>query len=181
MMRIFDTSAYIGQLMAGTFTREGFLKDAKAAGATELCVQVRFFPERAMYWTRMLRNAAAAQGMELTTIELSSELIAEEKTVKEQRLNLSEWIRIAALSKIKRIRIRVDGEPGDAQAAKRLVDALAPLMEMTRLYGTVLVLAFGSAEMSDAQLLEAAKALGYGSCRVGAQETLSGCDAWWAA
>ena len=76
MMRIFDTSAYIGQLMAGTFTREGFLKDAKAAGATELCVQVRFFPERAMYWTRMLRNAAAEQGMELTTIELSSELIA---------------------------------------------------------------------------------------------------------
>ena len=180
-MRIYDTSAYISQLFAGTFSREGFLNDALAAGAPQLHVQVRFFPERAMYWTRMMRNAAAEKGMALTTLELSSELIADERTVRAQQLNLSEWIRIAALSKIGSLCISVDGEPGDLQAAKRLVDALSPLMEMTRLYGTVLILSSGSAQMSDAQLLEAAKALGYASCRVKTRGTLLGCDAQWAA
>lgn len=181
MMKIYDTSAYVGRLFEGTFSREGFLNDAKASGATQLHVQTRFFPERAMYWTRMLRNAAATQGMELTTIDLESELIADERTVREQRLNLSEWIRIAALSKIGQIRIHVDGEPGDGQAVKRLVDALLPLAEMARQYGTILVLSKGSAEMSDRQLLQAAKALGYGICRVCAEGELTGCDALWEA
>lgn len=180
-MKIYDTSAYIGRLFEGAFSREDFLNDAKSHGATQLHVQARFFPERAMYWTRMFRNAAAERGMELTTIDLDSELIADEWTVREQRLNLSEWIRIAALSKIGQVRIHVDGEPGDERAVKRLIDALSPLTQMAGQYGTMLVLAGGSAALSDGQLLEAAKALGYGVCRVHAKGGLTGCDALWEA
>ena len=75
-------------------------------------MDTRFFPERAMYWTRMLRNAASQQGMELSTLLLESELIAGVDTVEAQRANLSEWIRIAALSKIRNLKIRVNGRAG---------------------------------------------------------------------
>lgn len=178
-MKIYDTSEYVDRLFAGTFDREAFLDDAEKNGATELHVQTRFFPERAMYWTRMLRDAADRRGLSLTTLDLDSELIADERTVKAQRLNLTEWIRIAALSRIGRVRIHVDGDPTAENKAQRLAQALSPLAEQTRQYGTMLVLADGCAEFTDGQLLEAAKAVGYDVCRVAARGELAGTDALW--
>lgn len=178
-MKVFDTSGYIAKLYAGTFNREDFLCDAKACGAEELHVDTRFFPERAMYWTRMLRNAASQQGMELSTLLLESELIAGVDTVEAQRANLSEWIRIAALSKIRNLKIRVNGRVGMNDAWSMLAQALHPLVAIARQYGTTLILTDGSARLGDNQLIRAAKALGYANCRISPAQTLSGTALHW--
>ena len=179
METIYTTSAYAGQLFTRTFSKEAFLDDAQRSGARALRVQTRFFPERAMYWTRMFRDAAAKRGMDLAAIELSSELLGGEEAVNAQRANLSEWIRIAALSRIGRVMVRVDGAGDSADARRRLVSALEPLTGDIKQYGVKLVLASGSAALDDAQLLEAAKALGYDVCRVHFAGEAKGTDKLW--
>lgn len=169
-MNAFDTSRYVRQLFNGSFQRETFLRDAKQAGTSELLVDVRFFPERAMYWTRMFREAASQEQLKLSTLLFDSMLIADQDTIEREHTNISEWIRIAALSKIPQLMLRINGQCRVPDKLQCLREALEPMVQLAHQYGMRLILSNGNAGLSGQDLLNTAKALGFEHVRIDAQE-----------
>ena len=181
---MYTTRNYAHALFKKTFTRETFLADAAAAGADKVLVGSRFFPERAMYWTRMFRADAEKKGIQLAGIICDSELVTEEADVLEAaKADLLEWIRIAALSRIAALRVRIDGDGTvDEAYVDSLAEALLSVVASAERYGTQLVFSAGTADIGEGLLLRLAKKLGYAACRIasGGSRTNAADSVWFA-
>ena len=183
MKRAFDTDAFTKQLHARDFSMPAFVDAAVRQGAETVAVGARFFPERAMYWTRLSRQEAEKKGLTLSAIIVDSELVTSDTaTLEAAQADLSEWIRIAGLSEIPALRVRLNGVDDQApRDVPSLAAALAPLMVIAQRYGITLHLTAGDSGLTDEALLALAKALGYTSARVVTARPLSDADAMWGA
>lgn len=168
-MPVFTTSSFMPDLYKKEFTREKFLDAAVAAGADTIMVGAQFFPERAMYWTRMFRADAEKRGLGFAGILCESELlIASSEAIQEAVSDLLEWIRISALSKISHLWVQINGmEPFDENRIETLSRDLQPVVMTAERYGIVLVFVDGTNMIGQNQLLTLVKKLGYTACRIG--------------
>lgn len=182
-MNVFDASSFTSRLYKKNFTREEFLTQAKAKGADTILVDARFFPERAMYWTRMFRSDAQKMEISMKAIVRSSLLATEDANMLEAaKSDLLEWIRIAALSQIPNLHIKIDGvKTMDEAAIQSLAASLQPVFAAAQRYGTMLVFCRGTADITDEALLILLKSLGYTACRAIFALPPEGNDAAWIA
>lgn len=167
MNTVYDTRGYKKALFKGEFDKQLFIQDALKNGASSIMVETCFFPERAMYWTRMFRTAAEKQGIRLSAIICDSNLLAEDRESREAALaDLSEWVRIAALSKIPALKIRISGASSRLEDEScRLVSLLGSVVSDAKRYGVGLIVS-GNAGMNDADLLLVLKQLDFSVCRI---------------
>lgn len=168
-MPVFTTSSFMPDLYKKEFTRQKFLDAAVATGADAIMVGSQFFPERAMYWTRMFRTDAEQRGLGFAGILCESELlVASSMAIKEAVSDLLEWIRISALSKISHLWVQINGmEPVDENRIEALSRDLQPVVKTAERYGIVLVFVDGTNAFGQNQLLTLVKKLGYTACRIG--------------
>ncbi len=180
---MFTTSSFINKLHKKTFTRQDFINSAVEAGAEKILVGNRFFPERAMYWTRMFRHDAEKAGLKLEGIICDSEMITDNSdTLEAAKSDLLEWIRIAALSKIPALHVHIDGvENVDESRIDYLAKSLESVVSSAEQYGIMIVFSAGTASINHQQLINLAKKLGYTACRVAASgDNILSNAAWYA-
>ena len=170
MNTVYDTKGYKKALFKGEFDKQVFIQDALKSGASSIMVETRFFPERAMYWTRMFRAAAEKEGLKLNAIVCDSNLLAEDSESRETALaDLSEWVRIAALSKIPALKIRITGiSSHSGEEIRNLTSLLGIVVSDAKSYGVKLIIS-DNAGIHTTDLLSVLKHLDYSMCRIEAQ------------
>lgn len=171
MIKVFDTSDYWKKLYKGEFSRDQFIQDARSSGADAIMVESVYFRERAMYWTRMFRKAAADAGLEMRAIICESNLLARSKEERDNTVaDLFEWIRISALSYIPYLNIRITGSAELCEMPLAcLSETLKPVVETAKRYGMRLLFS-DRAGLGASRLLDLVKTLDYHVCSVSGEE-----------
>jgi hypothetical protein len=128
----------------------------------KLIVDSIFFPERAMYWTRMAARKARERNIEVVAINRRAAIgYASDTEVEPAVYDLQEWGRICGLTRLPLLRVEMAGlvEVGPEILAARIQRVL----DSTLQYGVRLLLG-GGGLVSTQQLLEAVARIGPDVC-----------------
>lgn len=141
---------------------DSLLDELGKRGISRLIVDSPFFPERAMYWTRMAAGKARQRGLTMVGINRGASLADASSAQSEAAVyDLQEWGRICGLTGLGLLRADLTGLPqvGPSVLAARL----ARVLEVTLRYGVRLVVA-GNDVVPTKDLMQAMYEIGPDGC-----------------
>lgn len=141
---------------------DSLLDELGKRGISRLIVDSLFFPERAMYWTRMAAGKARQRGLTMVGINRGVNIGDASSAEAEAAVyDLQEWGRICGLTGLALLRADLTGllQVGPSVLAARLMRVLA----VTLRYGVRLVVA-GNDAVSTKDLMQAVYEIGPDGC-----------------
>ncbi len=139
------------------------LTEMASRGISKLIMDSTFFPERAMYWTRMAAGKGK-QRIDVVAINRRASLAAANEADAEAAVyDLQEWGRICGLTGLALLRVDLGGlaEVEPAALARRIVRVAA----LTLQYGVRLIIA-GNGVLDDERIIGALADVGPDRCTV---------------